>query len=55
MKVINVRFDDTHLNMVQEIKKIVADEMHIGADTITDSDIIRWSLANFYHFKKEAK
>jgi hypothetical protein len=55
MKVISVRLDDTHLNIIQDVKNIIADEMHISADTIADSDIIRWSLVNFYHFKKEAK
>lgn len=55
MKMINMRLDDKHEAMLLEIKNIIAAEMHIEADTITDSDVIRWGLANFYHFKKEAK
>lgn len=55
MKLLNIRLDDKHEAMLQDIKTIIASEMHIEADTISDSDIMRWGLANFYHFKKESK
>lgn len=51
MKLLNIRLDDKHEEMIQDVKNTIANEMHIEPDTITDSDIMRWALANFYHFK----
>lgn len=55
MRYLNVRFNDEYLDMIREIKNIIAAEMHVGPDSITDSDIIRWAVENFHHFKKETK
>jgi hypothetical protein len=51
MKLLNIRLDDKHEVMLQDVKNAIAAEMHIEPDSITDSDIMRWALANFHHFK----
>lgn len=51
MKLLNIRLDNKHEEMLQDVKNAIADEMHIEPASITDSDIMRWALANFYHFK----
>ena len=51
MKTLQLRLDEKHYSMLTEIKNIIANEMHIEVSSITDSELIRWAIANFYHFK----